>query len=421
MCAEGEMKALRRIWLVGVGVVVSVMPSVAAQARPYTLFYMDGSQAAKTSFAAHAAKIDVLVPTWYTVDADGLVGGGPDEPVMQVARRNGVEVMPIVALFDMKAFHRLATNSAAQAEMNAAMVRESKAHGYSGFQFDFEHIAWTDRDLLSEMVARSADAMHKAGLKLTIATVPNAPGYVTSKDGRDGFEAWMFREWRGAYDLAALSKSADLICLMTYDQHTRWTMPGPVAGWRWTQENLEYALKVVPKEKLLLGIPLYGAHWYARAPTVTDTSETPNEGGDEISTAAVMALAAALAEAPQWTEQAWRAVLAGGGRVMLVAETEQGIAGFCVAQVVMDTAELESIAVERTEQRRGVGGRLLAAAMEACAAAGARRMLLEVRVSNEAARRLYARAGFVESGRRRGYYREPVEDAVGMECALGAG
>ncbi len=137
--------------------------------------------------------------------------------------------------------------------------------------------------------------------------------------------------------------------------------------------------------------------------------------------AAVMALAAALAEAPQWTEQAWRAVLAGGGRVMLVAETEQGIAGFCVAQVVMDTAELESIAVERTEQRRGVGGRLLAAAMEACAAAGARRMLLEVRVSNEAARRLYARAGFVESGRRRGYYREPVEDAVGMECALGAG
>lgn len=101
----------------------------------------------------------------------------------------------------------------------------------------------------------------------------------------------MFREWRGAYDLAALSKSADLICLMTYDQHTRWTMPGPVAGWRWTQENLEYALKVVPKEKLLLGIPLYGAHWYARAPTVTDTSETPNEGGDEISTAAVMALA----------------------------------------------------------------------------------------------------------------------------------
>jgi spore germination protein YaaH len=39
-------------------------------------------------------------------------------------------------------------------------------------------------------------------------------------------------------------------------------MPGPVAGWNWTVENLDYALKVVPKEKLSLGIPLYGYHWY---------------------------------------------------------------------------------------------------------------------------------------------------------------
>ena len=285
------MKALRWMWFAAVWVGMSGMMSVAAQARTYTLFYMDDSQAAKTSFEAHAAKIDVLVPTWYTVDADGLVGGGPDALVMRAAQANKVDVMPIVALFDPVAFHRLATNAAAQAEMNAAMVRECRAHGYTGFQFDFEHIDWTDRDLLSEMVARSAQAMHAAGLKLTIATVPNAPGYVTSKDGRDGFESWIFREWRGAYDLAALSKSADLICLMTYDQHTRWTMPGPVAGWVWTEENLKYALKVVPKEKLLLGIPLYGSHWYTQAPTVTPSSETPNEAGDEISTAAVMALA----------------------------------------------------------------------------------------------------------------------------------
>ena len=42
---------------------------------------------------------------------------------------------------------------------------------------------------------------------------------------------------------------------MTYDQNTRWTMPGPVAGWQWTVENLDYALQFVPKEKLSLGIP----------------------------------------------------------------------------------------------------------------------------------------------------------------------
>ena len=77
---------------------------------------------------------------------------------------------------------------------------------------------------------------------------------------------WIWENWRGAYDLKALAQTVDLICLMTYDQHTRWTMPGPVAGWGWTTENLDYALKVVPKDKLSLGIPLYGYHWYAGKP-----------------------------------------------------------------------------------------------------------------------------------------------------------
>ena len=94
--------------------------------------------------------------------------------------------------------------------------------------------------------------------------MPNAPGY----PGEGGFSKWIYTDWRGAYDLAALAKSVDLICLMTYDQHTRWTMPGPVAGWQWTVDNLDYALQFVPKEKLSLGIPLYGYHWYAGAPSI---------------------------------------------------------------------------------------------------------------------------------------------------------
>jgi len=154
--------------------------------------------------------------------------------------------------------------------MNDAMIRECKLHGYTGFQFDFENIEWTDRDQLTKLVQVSADALHQAGLQLTIATVPNAPGY----PGAGGFAKWIYTDWRGAYDIAAIAKSVDLVCFMTYDQHTRWTMPGPVAGWDWTIDNLNYALKVVPKEKPSLGIPLYGYHWYTGAPT-EDTPSSP--------------------------------------------------------------------------------------------------------------------------------------------------
>ena len=76
---------------------------------------------------------------------------------------------------------------------------------------------------------------------------------------------------------------------MTYDQNTRWTMPGPVAGWNWTVENLDYALKFVPKEKLSLGIPALrlslvcgSTDAAVRIQTTKKVVEYPNATGDYI-------------------------------------------------------------------------------------------------------------------------------------------
>jgi spore germination protein YaaH len=268
------------------------------QAKPVALFYMTNSPDSIRSFLAHSSQIDLLVPTCYEVDENGLVTGASDPTVLTRAQEEKLPVMPIIALFNKKKFHEFAGNAAAQAQMNEAMIRECKLHGYTGFQFDFENIDWIDRDRLTDLVRMSAEAMHKAGLQLTIATVPNAPGY----PGAGGFAKWIYTDWRGAYDIAAIAKYVDLVCLMTYDQHTRWTMPGPVAGWEWTVENLEYALKVVPKEKLSLGIPLYGYHWYTGAPTKENeaSSEKPNPTAEYIGTPNALQLAEAYNGKIQW-------------------------------------------------------------------------------------------------------------------------
>lgn len=272
--------------------------SAALRAAPVALFYMTNDPQAIRSFLAHSAKIDLLVPTWYNVDENGLVTGGPNPTVLDEAQKQGLPVMPIVALFNLKKFHQLAGSVDAQQRMIDAMLREAKLHGYSGFQFDFENVSYLDRDALSAVVARSAAALHGAGLKLTIATVPNAPGY----PGEGGFSKWIYTDWRGAYDLPALAKSVDLICLMTYDQHTRWTMPGPVAGWQWTMDNLDYAMKSVPREKLSLGIPLYGYHWYTGAPSIDPTTGEASSHltADSISTPDALQLAAAYGGKPEW-------------------------------------------------------------------------------------------------------------------------
>ena len=260
-------------------IVSSAVLTLAANAQPKALFYMSDNAASVHSFEAHKDKIDILVPTWYSVDAVGLVTGEPNPVVLREAKAAHIPVLPIFALFDKDAVHKLLGDSKAQAEMNAAFVRECKENGYAGIQFDFEDILWTDRDALSALVKNSAGILHGQGLQVEIATVPNAPGHA----GKTEFGRWIFEEWRGAYDLKALAASVDLVCLMTYDQHTRWTVPGPVGGWGWTTENLEYALQVVPKEKLSLGIALYGYHWFTGDPGNGKPEKKPNPTAEYIS------------------------------------------------------------------------------------------------------------------------------------------
>ncbi|GGG95165.1 glycosyl hydrolase family 18 protein [Silvibacterium dinghuense] len=273
-----------------------VFGGLAQAENPKALFYLTRDPKSVRSFMEHASQIDILVPAWYSVDADGLVSGGPNPAVIEKAKAAHTPVMPIVAndASSQEPFHKLLGDIHAQSQMVDQLIEIAKQNGYTGWQFDFENVNWTDRDALSRIVELTADRLHKAGLQLTIATVPNAPGLA----GETGYAKWMFANWRGAYDLAALARYVDLICLMTYDQHTRYTPPGPVGGWGWTNENLDYALKVVPPQKLSLGIAIYGYHWFSGTPQKPE--EKPNPTAEYISGSDALDLAKAYGGAVQW-------------------------------------------------------------------------------------------------------------------------
>src|SRR5271166_4004000 len=121
---------------------LTAVPCLMA-APPVALFYMTRSPDSIRSFLAHSLQIDLLVPTWYQVDENGLLTGAPDPAVLKRAHSEKLPVMPIVSLMNKKEFHTLLTSAAAQAHMNEAMIRESRLNGYTGFQFDFEEIDWT--------------------------------------------------------------------------------------------------------------------------------------------------------------------------------------------------------------------------------------------------------------------------------------
>ena len=78
--------------------------------------------------------------------------------------------------------------------------------------------------------------------------------------------------------------------------------------------------------------------------------------------------------------------------------------GFILMRAVADEAEILTLAVRPAARRGGLGGRLVGEGVLAAAARGATRVFLEVAEDNVAARALYERTGFVEAGRRPGYY-----------------
>lgn len=88
------------------------------------------------------------------------------------------------------------------------------------------------------------------------------------------------------------------------------------------------------------------------------------------------------------------------------------IIGFCSFWRVLDELHINNLAVAPPHRRRGVATALLARVLEDGARLGARRATLEVRRSNESAQSLYEKFGFKVAGTRRGYYSNPVEDAL---------
>ena len=107
-------------------------------------------------------------------------------------------------------------------------------------------------------------------------------------------------------------------------------------------------------------------------------------------------------------------------RVFGLTHTSGQLLGFAIIQQIVDEVTLLDICLVPAEQGQGFGRLLLDAIIEDAKNAGAVVVMLEVRESNLAARALYQNRGFVETGRRKGYYllAEGKEDAILMDLAL---
>ena len=138
--------------------------------------------------------------------------------------------------------------------------------------------------------------------------------------------------------------------------------------------------------------------------------------------------------AAHWGEAEYGRLFQGGDRsqprLALIADCElleqlhqevPRVVGFLIAHTIGADWELENIVVADDFRGKGIGTRLLEELLGRARQAKSQSVFLEVRESNAAARALYAKVGFHETGRRKSYYTAPWEDAVLYCKSLGAG
>ncbi|HEL2576064.1 TPA: ribosomal protein S18-alanine N-acetyltransferase [Streptococcus suis] len=125
---------------------------------------------------------------------------------------------------------------------------------------------------------------------------------------------------------------------------------------------------------------------------------------------AVYAVLTDVYELSPWTESQVAADMAGADTTYYLAYDGQEVVGFLAVQTVLDEMEILQIAVKTHSQGRGIASQLMGAVKD-----WEGDIFLEVRESNAPAQALYGRQHFTKIGKRKDYYRHPVEDAVLMK------
>ena len=131
--------------------------------------------------------------------------------------------------------------------------------------------------------------------------------------------------------------------------------------------------------------------------------------------AAVAALEAQIFSMP-WSAAGFADTLPREDVIFLVAYEQDELLGYVGIYCMLDEGEITNVAVAPAARRRGIARALLTELKQQLACRNVARIVLEVRVSNEPAIRLYEQLGFSVLGVRKNFYEKPTEDAYIMAC-----
>ena len=220
--------------------------------RLWTLGYVSedfqGDLRAIDSLRQHSSHIDAYADFAFQLQPNGQFTGQINEVALQEAIARSVAPLILFHNFNGKIFDpqplRSVLSSTASQQNCIRHIINLLPPTAAGVHVDFEGVEAPYRVPFLAFLESLKAILHDQGLLLTIA--------IPAKRA----------EWEApGYDFAGIGGLCDSITLMTYDEHFAGGSAGPIASLPWMTETLDYAIRYIPNEKLLLGIPVYGYDW----------------------------------------------------------------------------------------------------------------------------------------------------------------
>ena len=211
------------------------------------------SETLENAAAKNSPYLTFLALFSYRVNRDGSLTSPPIGNLQEIVANTDTAMAMVVTNLEGPGFsdelgHIILTVQAVQNTLLDNIVNTAQTQGFTDIHFDFEFLPSDDREAYNAFLRKAKERFSQEGLLLSTALAPKTSATQTG-------------QWYEAHDYAAHGEIADFVVLMTYEWGYSYGPPMAVSPIDQVRNVVDYALTVIPADKILLGQNLYGYDW----------------------------------------------------------------------------------------------------------------------------------------------------------------